>query len=292
MIPVEWSRSKIRETSKTLLTSRSQRLITKYPFVAQCGSPRAEQKKFTMANKTNIGSKDSKSYNITGENWDRVVKILNSIVNGEDYLTNAVFSIIISPASSHLQHPQEFQKKFQLTAKPTDDQPGNGLISIRQGSRYIGRPYNEEMVKDLEEMYGDDTSAFARHLTTLFQKNETIAKYPFVTSELYMLLLFEIGRRSVKDSPKSTLTKKKLDKLPIKKAIQGILKLLGNKKCKFGDVFLKIGKFHCFSGTPEQRETAAEEIKKALSTAEGRETESEINGSLLEQFQGRLTLGE
>lgn len=234
-------------------------------------------------------AEDSTSCDITGMNCDQVVEKLKSIVNGKDYLKDAVFSFMISPTSSHLQHPQAFQKKFQLKANPTEDQPGNGFLFIWQGSRYIGRSYNEEMVKDLKEMYGDDTSAFARHLTTPFQKNETIAKYPFVTSEPYMLLLFEIGRRLVKNSPKSTLEKMKLDKLPIKKTIQGILKLFGNKKCEFGHVFLKEGKFHCFTYTADEREKVIKEIEEALSTVEGGETESEINP---EEFEDRLTLEE
>ena len=249
-----------------------------------------------MANRTNICSKGPpaqenhplESYDITGKNCDQVVETLNSIVNREDYQMDAVFNLIISPASSHPQHPQAFRKIFRLSAKPTFNQPGSGILSIWQVCRFIARPYDEEMVKDLEEIYGGDTAAFTRHLNTLFRKNETIAKYPFVTSELYMLLLFEIARRSVRESMNSSPAKKKFDKLPIKEAIQGILALLANKKCGFGDVFLKGGKFHCFSGSPEQREKAAKEIKKVLSPEEEGETGSEIKGSLPKQFKSSL----
>ena len=242
-----------------------------------------------MVDSTTICSEDPRlprSYDITGKNCDQVVKILNSIVNGEDYQENAVFNVMIIPASSHLRHPQAFQKKFQLIAKPTDNQPGSGILFICQDGQFIARPYDEEMVKDLEEMYDGDTSAFARHLETLLRKNETIAKYPFVTSEVYMLLLFEIGRRLVIDSPKSTDMKKRYDNFLIKEAIQGILKLLGNKKCEFRDVFLKEGKFHCFSGSPEEREKAIERIFGALSAADWKgETENEIDDLLPEQVK-------
>lgn len=95
------------------------------------------------------------------------------------------------------------------------------FTDICQNGHLIPRQYGEEIVQDLEEKYARDASAFARHLESRFETNETIAKYPFVTSEVYMLPLFEIGRRLVKDSPKSTPTKKMYDKLPIKEAIQG-----------------------------------------------------------------------
>ena len=215
-----------------------------------------------------IPPSQERSHDITGKNCDEVVEILKSIVNNKDqYKKKAVFRFKISPASSHPQHSQASEKIYQLRANPTEDQPGNGRIDIWQDGKFIaGRAYDEEMVKDLKETYTGDTSAFARDMNTLFQNNETIAKYPFVTSELYMLLLFEIGRRLVKNSPKSTERKKKFDAVLVKEAIKGILTLFVNKECGFHEVFLKEGKFHCFSDPqPEQRKKVAEEIiEKAL----------------------------
>lgn len=72
------------------------------------------------------------------------------------------------------------------------------FTDICQNGHLIPRQYGEEMVQDLEEKYARNASAFARHLESLFETNETIAKYPFVTSEVYMLPLFEIGRRLVR----------------------------------------------------------------------------------------------
>jgi len=150
-------------------------------------------------------------------------------------------------------------------AKPTPDQPGNGKLYIcDESGKFIGRSYCGDMVCDLYETYSEDTSKFARDLNSLFQTNETIAEFPFVTSELYMLLLFEIGRRLVKDPNISTPMKEKFDKLPIKEAIQGILALFRNKKCKFQQVFLEGGNFHCFSLSPEIREKAIKEACKEL----------------------------
>lgn len=200
---------------------------------------------------------------------------------------------MIITVSSHLQHPQAFQKKFQLKAKPTIDQPGNGMISIYKDGGFISRPYGKEMVEDLWEMYDGHTSAFARHLKALFQKNETFAEYPFVTSEVYMLLLFEIGRRSVEDSRvSSTRKKRKLDKLPIKEAIDHILTLFANKQCGFRDVFLKRGRYHCFTGPPKRRRKAIKKIKNALPVEGETETESrgESGDSELPEHLRNLTL--
>lgn len=222
------------------------------------------------------------SHDITGKNWDEVVGILKAIVNREDYKENAVFTIEISPANP--RHPE---KIFRLTAKPTENQPGNGFLEIRlMGRVFSGRAYHKQMVKDLADSYEGDTSALAEDLQTLFQNNKTIDEYPFVTSEVYMLLLFERGRRLVTNSAESTQLKKRFDALPIRKAIQGILGLLGKKKCQFDEVFLKEGKFHCFSNRVDIREKKVEEIEKALLT------ESEIDGSLSRQFNERLNLNE
>lgn len=198
-----------------------------------------------------------REHDITGCNDERVVDLMKSIVNGKGYKENVTYQFVIKPN-------EVFKKTFELQAKPSTDQPGNGKISVYLGDEKIGRAYGQEMISDLKEIYGNDTSAFARHLEKLFTNNATIAKYPFVTSEVYMLLLFERGRRSVKDSAKSTPRKNKFDGLPIREAIQNVLTLLDDKKCEFSDVFLKGGKFHCFSGEPEERKKVIDDIKKEI----------------------------
>ncbi|KAJ7365934.1 hypothetical protein OS493_002670, partial [Desmophyllum pertusum] len=76
------------------------------------------------------------------------------------------------------------------------------------GSRIVGGSSEEHVAKamtdDLEKSYNGDTRAFATHLEKLFEDNTSIGQFPFVTSEVYMLLLFEIARRQVKDSDEST----------------------------------------------------------------------------------------
>lgn len=230
-------------------------------------------------------------YNIAGKDDDQVFEILKTIVNSEDYKENAVFNFMIIPASCSLQNLRNLRQvsesvEFWLEAEPTKNQPGNGRLSIFKHGEFRARAYSELLVEDLEEIYDGNTSAFATDLEGLFKNNETIATYPSVTSEVYMLMLFERGRRSVNDSDYSTDTKKELDSLNIKDAIKGILTLLGKKKHKFSDVFLKKGKFHCFSGTYLARMKAIEEINGALSAGDGEgDINSEINNSLTTQME-------
>ena len=81
------------------------------------------------------------SYDITGKNLDEVVEILDTIVNNrKDYRKDAVFTFTIKPDSKHLQHPEAFKKEFQLIAKPTDNQPGSGILFICQDGQFIARP--------------------------------------------------------------------------------------------------------------------------------------------------------
>lgn len=77
-----------------------------------------------------------------------------------------------------------------------------------------------------------------------------------IIRHVYFLLLFEIGRRLVKDGQKSTPKKKDFDKLRISEAITIIVELFENEACRFEDVFLKRGKYHCFSGEQEPRRIA------------------------------------
>ena len=160
---------------------------------------------------------------------------------------------------------KQFKKSFRLQPNATDDQPGNGFISVFKdsGNDFIGRAYGEPLVEDLNKKY-KETSSLAKDLEELFKDNTNIAEYPFVTSEVYILLLFEIARRRVKDLEKSTDLKKRLDKLKINEAITNLITLMRKNSSKFEDVFLKEGKFHCFSGKVEDREKVIVEIEKKV----------------------------
>ncbi|KAJ7365937.1 hypothetical protein OS493_002673 [Desmophyllum pertusum] len=86
----------------------------------------------------------------------------------------------------------------------------------------------------------------------------------YLKKEVYILLLFEIARRQVPHSDESTDKKKRFDALSIESAIMNIVKLLKAKKCTFKDVFLKEGKYHCFSHEPKDSEKAIKKIVDAV----------------------------
>ena len=140
----------------------------------------------------------------TGLDHKQVGLLLKDIVNLTCYQQKT--GIVYLRIGPKPDKPGKFQKKYKLTPIPTTDQPGNGILSIRKPDSgwFIGRAYGKAMTDDLEKSYNGDTRAFATHLEKLFEDNTSIGQFPFVTSEVYMLLLFEIARRQVKDSDEST----------------------------------------------------------------------------------------
>ena len=183
--------------------------------------------------------------NITDSNKSQVVDKLDSIVNGA-YCSTYRFEIKNEKGESQL---------FRLKPKPSPNQPGNGLVSYvdRVTKREITRSY-DNLNSSLKEAYKEDTKRFAQDIKNVFENNLKIFDVPQATASAYMLLLFEIGRRLVKDS------RSDLDKLPIAIAIEKIGKLLEAEKCSFGDVFSKQGTFHCFTGSLEERRKAIDNI--------------------------------
>ena len=82
---------------------------------------------------------------------------------------------------------------------------------------------------------------FAKHLKKLlFENNSEIADYPFVTSEVYILLLFEIARRRVKNLPDPTFLKKELHAVKIDEAITNLIDLMETSCCKDGKNFIAL----------------------------------------------------
>ena len=132
----------------------------------------------------------------------------------------------------------------------------------------------------LEKHYGEDTHLFAKDMKKVFEDNSAIFNVPPATVEIYMVLLFEIGRRLV------SAKKSSLDKLPIGIVIARLVKLLEAKRCTFKDVFLKGKQFHCFSGNSTQRETAINEINAAYEsfTNAGNLNEDDIKSELRGMF--------
>ncbi|CAH3143328.1 unnamed protein product [Pocillopora meandrina] len=210
-----------------------------------------------------VGSDDKSAivYDITGFNRSQVVKKLEDIFNDRGYQKKEfVFYLGISKVDETL----EFRKLFRLEPYPSPYQPGYGFMKVLQDRKFIRRYYNQCLVDELNEKYGRKTSLLAEHLEKLFEDNSNIAEYSFVTSEVYILWLFEIARRRVEDSMNAPKLKEAYDEHKIDGAITQLIKLMKNDSCQFQEIFLIEGTFHCFSDFPSKRQTAIDNIKEKL----------------------------
>ena len=199
-------------------------------------------------------------YDITGFNRSQVVEKLEDIVNDRGYQKKKFdFYLGISKVDETL----EFRKLFRLEPRPWRHQPGNGKMTVLLDRQFFGRSYRQCLV-ELNKKYGCETSLFAEHLEKLFEDNSNIAEYSFVTSEVYILWLFEIARRRAEDSMDATKLKEAYDEHKIDGAITQLIKLMKNDSCQFQEIFLIEGTFHCFSDFPSRRQTAIDNIKEKL----------------------------
>ena len=200
-------------------------------------------------------------YDITGFDAEKVVALLSRIVNDrQEFKPDKTFYLLLN---SHEPGQDDNREKFfKFAPNPYRDQPGNAMVSrgLEKGLTY------NELNADLKSKYNENTKLFAQHIKKLFQNNSKVPENcPQATYEAYILLLFEIARRLVKENA-PTEKKKKLDDLPIGSAIARSVKLLelGKKEtCSFDDVFCSSSKkFYCYAGEPEERETAIHRINK------------------------------
>ena len=194
-------------------------------------------------------SKASNTYNITGKSAAHVMAILKSIVNNKKrYIEDEVFTFNIG-------NPPTIS--FSLKAHPKPHQPGNGVI-YRADPPNEAYKYDKDFIDQLHKEYPSSTREFAQHIKLVFKNNSELLKFENnkIIQHVYFLLLFEIGRRLVKDEESSTSKKRDFDNLRISEAITKIVKLFENEACRFEDVFLKGGEYHCFSVDPETRRDA------------------------------------
>ena len=211
-------------------------------------------------------------YDITGFDAENVVALLSDIVNDkEQFKTNKTFYLLLR--NSHDSKPDdEIEELFRLKARPTKDQPGNGIVFLRPRGKKLftkdARKYNE-LKGALEAHYKGDTQKFAQDIKNLFQNNSVITDdFPQATVETYMILLFEMARRLVTVESESE-KKKEYDVLPIGSAIARSVNLLelGDKEtCTFEDVFLSGKKFHCYTGKAQERRKAIDKINETTGT--------------------------
>ena len=215
--------------------------------------------------------KDMKNYakpiylsDITGFDASKVIAVLVGIVNDREKFTrNKTFYLKLQ------------DDLFRLRALPTENQPGNGIVIMRsrQDLKFKRAKKYKEINSYLEAHYQGKTELFAKEIRELSKNTAVVlSDFPQDTIEVYMILLFEIARRLVASKEPSE-EKFQYDVLPIGSAIARIVKLLEcgeEKNCRFNDVFLSGGKFHCFSGTAQIRKEAIANINKsAFVNAEG-----------------------
>lgn len=201
-------------------------------------------------------------YDITRFDAYEVVELFSRIVNDlRQFVKGNIFRFLIREGG-------EIEVLFQLVANPKQHQPGNGFLSLRKWKKdefFSGKSYDELCVA-LNDHYEKNTKSFASQIKKLFRNNEVVNEkgFPQVTFEAYMLLLFEIARRSVTSVENPTDRKKQLDDLPIGSAIAGLLKLLKLEICTFEDVFSRKDKFFCFEGEPGERREAINRMNETL----------------------------
>ena len=200
-------------------------------------------------------------YDITGFDAEKVVALLSRIVNDrQEFMEGKTFYLLLN--SHGPRQDDNGEKFFKFAPNPSRDQPGNAMVS--RGLKGKGLTY-ETLNAELESKYDGITQLFAQHIKSLFQNNSVVPKNcPQATYEVYILLLFEIARRLVKENA-PTEKKKKFDDLPIGSAIARSVKLLelGKETCSFDHVFCSSSeKFYCYAGDPEKREKAIHRINK------------------------------
>ena len=209
----------------------------------------------------NLRKLEGHVYDITGFDAEKVVALLSRIVNDrQEFKEGKTFYLLLN--SHGPRQDDNGEKFFKFAPKPSIDQPGNAMVSRGLGK---GLTY-EKLNAELESKYDKNTQLFAQHIKSLFQDNSVVLENcPQATFEVYILLLFEIARRLVRENAPTT-KKEKLDDLPIGSAIARSVKLLelGKKEtCSFDDVFcFSSDNFYCYTGEPEDREEAIRRINK------------------------------
>ena len=143
--------------------------------------------------------------------------------------------------------------RIVLAANPTENQPGNGRISLHKGSS-ISFPYYESFADILDEDEIDG-SALAAAIRILFRSCGEESIHQDIMHEIYFFLLFEIGRRMVIESgqvSKSPLAKS-YDHLPVAVTVVRIVDLFQRGIISPADVFRSRGMYNIFTGLPNER---------------------------------------
>ena len=210
-------------------------------------------------------------YDITGFDAVNVVALLSDIVNDKDQFTTDKTFYLLLQNSQGSKPDDKIEELFRLKARPTKNQPGNGIVFLRPRRKKLftqdARKYDE--LEGVLKAHYKDTKTFAQDIKNLFQNNSVVTdNFPQATVETYTILLFEIARRLV-TVEKPSEKKEEFDVLPIGSAIArsvNLLELGDVETCTFEDVFLSGEKFHCYTGKAKERRKAIHKINETTGT--------------------------
>ena len=203
-----------------------------------------------------------KVYDITSFDGQQVVAVLSVIVNDRTQFKKGEIFYLLIRNSSEDHEEAEYEPLYRLSALPTNDQPGNSIVLLRPKRNVEfpergGKRYGA-LGAALKIFYKTNTTSFAEDIKKLLKDNTQNEDNPEATMEAYMILLFEIARRLVKNNliEKPSERKKEFDGLPIGNAVARLINLLELGISSFDDVFSWKGRFHCFKGEPHERRKA------------------------------------
>lgn len=127
-------------------------------------------------------------YDISGCDAHQVVAVLSAIVNYKDQFTmNKTFYLVIRGSSMHTS--QGFEELFRLTARPTEDQPGNAIVFLR----LRGKKRFDRTAKSYEEFNGNLRAIYDVYITDRFftqtqQLSQGILSNSFRTTQRLIIL--------------------------------------------------------------------------------------------------------
>ena len=211
---------------------------------------------------------EGKKISIAGWSAKLVLGLIYQTVNCERFKRGGVFEFELRSSGNG----KRTCLIIRLEAKPTENQPGNGRVSLHvicngnedlfdKGEVFQVRTENvhtmtyEEILRVLE-LSRITGSALATKLCTLFRSCGDVMITENKIHHLYFLLLFEIGRRMVY-VPFKSFEARLYDKLPVAVSITKILHLLQRELISPSDVF----GFSIFRGSPDQREERMKNIE-------------------------------
>lgn len=185
-------------------------------------------------------------YDLTDKNAKQITELLIAVVNQDEWQ-----DIDQQRPSYFVVQPNDpFKIIFKLESNPTPKQPGNGKVSMRtNNNKFIGYTYEHlyPVIKD------KDPEKFFKQLKDSFKNCNKIIGAMNGVADSFMLLLFEIARRRVKQKRAYHKRKQAYDELPIASFIACAIELHEPKGFNFVDIFNPESEFHCFKGEPEDR---------------------------------------